>query len=122
MRHHDMIRGQIGRHPLHHLKQRVIVGDENLDVIAELRDLRRRAYEIRYWPRRPIPNEDMESAFPQVRHDPLANDAQAQHSNIFPCPTRHFLNRFLGDSPVVTGRRLKITANPPRRNAKFDRG
>jgi len=33
----------------------------------------------------------VEPAFAQILHDPLADDTQAQNSNVFPCPTRHFL-------------------------------
>ena len=85
-----MVRRQIRRHPLHHLEQRVVVGNENLDEIAELRDLGGRTDKIGHRPRRPVPNENVEPAFPQIIDDALADYPKAQHSNIFPCTTRHF--------------------------------
>jgi hypothetical protein len=72
-----VVRRQVRRHPLNHLKKRVIVRNENLDVIAELGDFGGRPDKVRDWPRRPVPNENVEPAFPQIVHDPLADDAQA---------------------------------------------
>jgi hypothetical protein len=58
-------------------------------------------------------------AFPQVVHDPLADDAKAQHSNIFSRPARHFLNHSWGFARSLSVRPLKITANLPTRNTEM---
>ena len=71
------MRGQIRRHPLHHREERVIIRDENLDVIAKLGHFCRRPDKIRDRTRRPVPDEDVKPVFPQVIHDPLADNAQA---------------------------------------------
>ena len=83
--HDDVVRAQFARNPLHHLEQRLIVRDKDLDEIAELRDLRGRSDKIGNGTRRAVPNEDMKSVFPQVIDHSLADDSEADYSNIFSC-------------------------------------
>jgi hypothetical protein len=82
MGHHDVVRSQIGRHSLHHLEQRIIVGHENLDEIAELSDFGGRSDKIRHRAGRAAPDKNVESVFAQIVDDPLANNAKADDSNI----------------------------------------
>ena len=103
MRHHDVVRGQVRHHPLHHLEQGIVVRNEDLDVIAKLRHFRGRTHKIRHRSWRPVPNENVIPAFAQIVHHPLADDAQTHHSNIFPCPTRHLQKLILGVHPKLIG-------------------
>ena len=89
MGHDDMVRRQVRHHSLHHLEQRIVIGNEDLDVIAELRDLRRRTNEIRHRSRRPVPNKNVVAAFPQITYHSLADNAQPEHTYVFSRPTRH---------------------------------
>ena len=66
-----------------YLEKGLIVGYKNLHEIAHLRDFRRRAHEVRNWPWRAIPNENVESFFTKIRRHPASDNAEADHSNIF---------------------------------------
>ena len=85
MRHHDVVRRQVGRHSLHHLEQRIVIGYENLDEIAKLSHFGGRSDKIRHRARRAVPNKNVEPVFAQIIDDPLANDAKANDSNVLSC-------------------------------------
>ena len=89
MRGHDVLRRQGGRELPHDFEERFIVGDENLDHVAELRDFGGRADKILFWARRSVPDEDLESAMTEPGRDPRPDNSEADQTDVFVFGARH---------------------------------
>src|SRR5205823_9100151 len=93
-------------------KQRVVVRDKNLDVIAHLRQLRRRSNKIWHRSRVAVPDKDMKAAAAQIFRNPTADNAESEHSNVFPGSTCHVRFGVL----EFQNRRLSLRRKPASRN------
>ena len=114
MRHHDMPRRQCRTKILDDLQKRIVIRNKDLNVIAHLRDLGRRADKIRHWPRRAIPDKDLKSFPAQVLSDPASDDAETDYSNVFLRSPGHVMFcAALGRNPEPIRVRLNsATRNP----------
>src|SRR6266480_1136870 len=89
MRNHDVTRRERHRNRLNHAHQRIIVGDEDLEVIAGLRQLRWRTDKVGHWSRSPVPDKDRKPLVPQMISDATADNTQAYNSNRLSDGPRH---------------------------------
>src|SRR6266480_983747 len=89
MRNHDMMRRERHRNSLDHSHQRIVVGDEDLEIITGLRQLRRRSDKVGHRSRSPVPNEDRQPLMAQMIGDATANNAEANNSNALSNSTGH---------------------------------
>jgi|SRR5580700_7946935 hypothetical protein len=114
MRHHDMPRRQCRTKILDDLQKRIVIRNKDLNVIAHLRDLGRRADKIRYRTRSAVPNKNLKSFPAQVLSDPASDDAETDYSNVFLRSPGHVMFcAALGRNPEPT--RVKsnfATSNP----------
>src|SRR5436190_23612638 len=91
MRDHNMARRKRHRNGLDHPHQRIVVRDEDLKVMARLRQFGRGTDKVGHWSRGAVPNEDRQSLTPQMVGNPTANNAKANNPNAFSNSTRHAL-------------------------------
>src|SRR6266536_1770984 len=89
MRNHDMTRRERHRNGLDHSHQRIVVGDEDLEVIARLRQLGWRTDKVGHWSRRAVPDEDRQPLMAQMIGNATANNAEANNPNALSNTTRH---------------------------------
>src|SRR5207237_3438247 len=89
MRDHDMMRRERHRNSLDHSHQRIVVGNEDLEIIAGLRQFRRRTDKVGHRSRSPVPNEDRQPLMAQMIGNATANNAKANNSNALSNTTRH---------------------------------
>src|SRR4029077_4330121 len=89
MRNHNMARRKRHRNGLDHPHQRIVVGDEDLEIIARLRHLRRGTDKVGHWSRGAVPDEDREPLMPQMVGNATANNAKANNPNALSSTTRH---------------------------------
>jgi hypothetical protein len=83
MGQHNVARSKTGTKLPSYIKKRIVVGNKNLQVIAHLGQLRRRADEIRNRPRRPIPDENVKAFSAQNLSDSAPDNPEADYPNIF---------------------------------------
>ena len=81
MRNHNVTRRQRHRNRLNRSHQRIIVGDEDLEVIAGLRQLRWGTDKVGHWFRSPVPDKDRQSLVPQMISDAAADNTEADNPN-----------------------------------------
>src|SRR5690348_4102678 len=81
MGNHNVTRRQYHRNRLNRSHQRLIVGDEDLEVIAGLRQLRWGTDKIGHWFWSPVPDKDRESLVPQMISDPATDNTEADNPN-----------------------------------------
>src|SRR5438874_11455416 len=91
MRDHNMARRKRHRNGLDHPHQRIVVRDEDLKVMARLRQFGRGTDKVGHWSRGAVPNEDRQSLTPQMVGNQKANNAKANNHNAFYNSTRHTL-------------------------------
>src|SRR5205085_10201895 len=91
MRNHDMTRRERHRNGLDHSHQRIVVGDEDLEVIARLRQLGRGTDKVGHWSRRAVPDEDRQPLMAQMLGNATANNAEANNPEALSKTTRHGL-------------------------------
>src|SRR6266446_358710 len=89
MRNHNMTRRKRHRNGLNHSHQRIVVGDEDLEVIAGLRQLGRGTDKVGHWSRGTVPNEDRQSLVAQMIGNTTANNAEANNTHALSNSTRH---------------------------------
>src|SRR5947209_6185433 len=85
----DVPRCEGWRHLANDIEKSVVVGNENLDVITHFGELGRRADEIWNRPRIAVPYENVKTARAKVFSNPASDDAEPEHSYVFPGSTRH---------------------------------
>src|SRR2546421_12814998 len=90
MRDHDMPRRERRRHLPNYVEKRVIVRDKNLDVIAHLGELGRRADKIRHRSRVTVPDKNVEPLPAQIIRDAASDDAESDYANVLSDSTRHW--------------------------------
>src|SRR4029453_8769087 len=84
-----MTRRERHRNGLDHSHQRIVVGDEDLEVTAGLRQFRRGTDKVGHWSRGAVPNEDRQPLMAQMIGDATANNAEANNTNALSNSTRH---------------------------------
>src|SRR5678815_5778721 len=89
MRNHNVTRGQRHRNRLDHSHQRIIVGDEDLEAIAGLRQLRWGTDKVGHWFRSPVPDKDRQSLAPQMISHSAADNTEADNPNRLSDGPRH---------------------------------
>src|ERR1700731_2165893 len=89
MRNHNMSGGKRHRNGLDHPHQRIVVGDEDLEVVARLRQFGRGTDKVGYWSRGAVPNEDGQPLMAQMIGNATANNAKANNANALSNSTRH---------------------------------
>src|SRR5205807_10364049 len=89
MRNHDMTRRERHRNGLDHSHQRIVVGDEDLEVIARLRQLGRGTNKVGHRSRGAVPDEDRQPLMAQMIGNATANNAKANNPNTLSNSTRH---------------------------------
>src|SRR5438874_9939460 len=89
MRNHNMSRRKGHRNGLDHPHQRIVVGDEDLEIIARLRQFGRGTDKVGHWSRGAVPNEDRQPLMAQMISDATANNAKANNPNALSNSTRH---------------------------------
>jgi len=82
MRQDEVLRGERGSEALDYLQKRIVIRDEDLNVIAHFRDFGGSAHEVWNGTGRSIPHENLESFSTKIFRDPAADDAQADYSDI----------------------------------------
>src|ERR1700687_4420342 len=90
MRYDDVPRRERGRPLADNVQKRVVVRNENLNVVTHLGQLGRRTHEIRDGSRVPVPNKNMETQTAQIVGDPASDDAEPDYTHLFPGSTRHW--------------------------------
>ena len=90
MRDHDVARHQCRRHLSDDVQQRVVVRHENLNVIAHLGELGRRADKIRHRSRVTVPDKNVEPLPAQIIRDAASDDAESDYANVLSDSTRHW--------------------------------
>jgi hypothetical protein len=96
VRDDDVPRRERGRHLPDDIEKGVVVGDEDLNVIAHFRELGGRADKIRHRPRVPIPNENVEAQAAEILRDAATDNTEPDYANIFSDSTRHAIQRRFG--------------------------
>ena len=89
MRNHNMARRKRHRNGLDHPHQRIVVGDEDLEIIARLRQLGRGTDKVGHWSRSAVPDEDRQPLTPQMVGNATANNAKTNNPNALSNSTRH---------------------------------
>src|SRR5690242_6921473 len=89
MGYHNMPRRERHRNRLNHSHECIIVGDEDLEVITRLRQLRWGTDKVGYWFRSPIPDKDRQALVPQMISDAPANNTEADNPNRLSDGPRH---------------------------------
>src|SRR5207237_10658075 len=89
MRDHDMMRRERHRNSLDHSHQRIVVGNEELQIIAGLRQLRWRTDKVGHRSRSPVPNEDRQPLMAQMIGNATANNSEANNTNALSNGTHH---------------------------------
>src|SRR6266480_5944073 len=102
MRDDDVTRCQ-GRCQLpDHIQKSIVVRYENLNVVAHLGQLGRRAYEIRDRSRVSVPDKDVKTQTTQIVGNPASDNAESDYTDIFLGSTRHWrLNGLFAAWPPV---------------------
>src|SRR5690242_15163558 len=101
----NVTRGERHRNRLNHSHQRVIVRDEDLQVIAGLRQLPWRTDKVRHWLRSAVPDKHRQSLVPQMIGNATADDTKANNPNRLSDGPRHI--------PTI----WKLRLNPRARNS-----
>jgi hypothetical protein len=115
-----MTRRQRRRHLTDNVEKRVIIRDENLNVVAHLGELGRGAYEIRYRSWISVPDKDVKILTPQVICDAASDDAKPNYTDILSGSTRHVWG-FAAFSQLCRLSSLKrnsLTCNPEVRSER----
>src|SRR6267154_6395845 len=89
MRNHNMSRRERHRNCLDYSHQRIVVGDEDLQVIARLRQFGRGTDKVGHWSRGAVPNEDRQALMAQMVGNATANNAKANNPHALSNSTRH---------------------------------
>src|ERR1700720_4869455 len=89
MRNHNMARRKRHRNGLDHPHQRIVVRDEDLEVIARLRQFGRGTDKVGHRSRGAVPDEDRQPLMPQMVGNATANNAKANNPNALSNSTRH---------------------------------
>src|SRR5438874_12096358 len=95
MRDNDVTRCQGRRQLPDHIQKSIVVRDENLNVVAHLGQLGRRAYEIRDRSRVSVPDKDVKTQTTQILGNPASDNAESDYTDIFLGSTRHWSLRGL---------------------------
>src|SRR5438309_11713854 len=89
MRNHNMTRRERHRNGLDHSHQRLVVGDEDLEVVAGLRQFGRGTDKVGHWSGSAVPNEDRQPLMAQMIGNATANNAEANNTNALSNGTHH---------------------------------
>ena len=77
----DVPRCEMLTQPMDRVQQSLVVGNKDLDVIANFGQLSRRAEEIWNGTRCSVPNENLKSFPAQIRAYPATDDSEPNYSN-----------------------------------------
>src|SRR6516165_6380011 len=89
---HDVSGREGRRHLAKDVQERVVVRHEDLNEIAHLGQLGRRAHKILHRSGIAVPNKDVETLTTEIVGDAASDDAESDHPNVIFVSTRHGLS------------------------------
>jgi hypothetical protein len=90
MSNDDVPGRQRGSQLSHNIQKRVVVRDEDLNVVAHLGQFGRRAHEIRDRAWVSIPDKHVKALATQIVRDPASDNAETDYTDVFSGSTRHW--------------------------------